>query len=161
MTERSERGLALPGHWSPFSELDLFEYLDPLGRSSRMRSLLGEMFGESRPAARAVVPAVDVAESDDEYVITAEIPGAKRDDVTVELHEGILTLRGEKGSERENQKDQMRYVERSFGTFSRSFTLPSNADRDKLKASFEDGVLTIRVAKRDEVKPRVINIQAS
>jgi len=151
MTERNERGLAPVGRVSPFSDLDLFERLDPWGR----------MFGEGRLAARTFAPAVDVAENDDEYVITAELPGAKKDDVTVELHEGVLTLRGEKRSEREEKKDQARFVERRFGTFSRAFTLPTNADGGKLTASFQDGVLTLRVPKLEEAKPRVINIQAS
>lgn len=159
MSERNERGVAPAGRWSPFSELEMFDRLDPYGMP-RLRTRLGEMF-EGRSGARSVVPAVDVAENDDEYVITAELPGTKKDDVTVELHEGVLTLRGEKKSERESQKDQVRYVERSFGTFSRSFALPANANGEKLQASFADGVLTIRVPKREEAKPRVINIQAS
>lgn len=158
MSETTERGLAPVRRWSPFSDLDLFERLDPWARHPRMGGLLAEMFGDGRPATHAFAPAVDVAENDDEYVITAELPGAKRDDVTVEVHEGVLTLRGEKKSEREEKKDQARYVERSF---SRSFTLPSNADGEKLAASFQDGVLTLRIPKREEAKPRVINIQSS
>jgi len=161
MVEKSERELAPLGRWSPLSELELFDRLDPLGRPSRMRNLFADMLGEARPAGRAFAPVVDVAENDDEYVITAELPGATKDDVTVELHEGVLTLRGEKKSEREESKDQARYVERTFGTFSRSFTLPPNANGAKLAASFKNGVLTIRVAKREEAKPRVINIQVS
>jgi HSP20 family protein len=160
MSEKKERSLAPLGRRSPFSELDWFDYADPFGRPSRMRSLLGEMFGEGRPASRGFAPAVDVTENDDEYVITAELPGAKKDDVTVELHEGALTIRGEKKSEREEKKDQARYVERLYGTFSRSFSLPPNASEDKLRATFEDGVLTIRVQKKEEAKPRVINIKS-
>ena len=161
MSEKSERSLAPLGRWSPFSELDWFDYAAPFGRPSRMRSLLGEMFGEGRPASRGFAPSVDVAENDEEYVITAELPGAKKEDVTVELHEGVLTIRGEKKSEREEKKDQARYIERRYGTFSRSFSLPPNASEDKLRASFEDGVLTIRVQKSEEAKPRVINIKSA
>jgi HSP20 family protein len=72
----------------------------------------------------------------------------------------VLTIRGEKKSEREEKKDQARYVERRYGTFSRSFSLPSNASEDKLEASFGDGVLTIRIRKKEEAKPRVINIKS-
>ncbi|HEY5656328.1 MAG TPA: Hsp20/alpha crystallin family protein [Myxococcota bacterium] len=160
MSEKRERGLAPLGRGSALSDLDWFDYPDALWRPARMRSLLGEMFGEGRPSARAFAPSVDVAENDDEYVITAELPGAKKEDVTVELHENVLTIRGEKRSEREEKKDQARYVERCYGTFSRSFSLPSNASEENPKASFQDGVLTIRVRKREEAKPRVINIQA-
>jgi HSP20 family protein len=159
MSERSERSVAPVGRRSPFTELELFEHLDPFGRHPRMRNLLAEMFGEGGAAARAFAPAVDVAENDEEYVISAELPGTKKDDVTDELHEGVLTLRGEKKSEREGKNEQARYVERSFGSFSRSFTLPSNADGIKLEASFRDGVLTIRVPKREEAKPRVIQVR--
>jgi HSP20 family protein len=161
MSEKKERSPATLGRWSPFSELDWFDYADPFGRPSRMRSVLGEMFGEGRPASRGFAPSVDVAENDDEYAITAELPGAKKEDVTVELHEGVLTIRGEKKSEHEEKKDQARYVERLYGTFSRSFSLPPNASEDKLRASFEDGVLTIRVQKKEEAKPRVINIKSA
>ena len=160
MSEKNERGLAPLGRWSPLSELDWFGYPDPGWRPARVRSLLGEMFGQGQPASRAFVPSVDVAENDDEYVITAELPGAKKEDVTAELHEKVLTIRGEKKSEREEKKDQARYVERCYGTFSRSFSLPSNASGEKLQASFLDGVLTIRVRKKEEAKPRVISIQS-
>jgi HSP20 family protein len=159
MGEKSERGLTPLGRRALFPELDWLDPLDPFGRPSRMRSLLGEMFGEGRPSPRTFAPAVDVAESDEEYVITAELPGARKDDVTVELHEDVLTIRGEKKSEREEEKEQTRYVERSYGTFSRSFSLPPNADAEKLQASFADGVLTLRIAKKEEAKPRVINIR--
>jgi len=145
------------GRWSPFSELDFFGPFDLLGRPG-MRGLLGD--AERVGGARAFAPAIDVVENDDEFVITAELPGAKRDDVTVELHEGVLTLRGEKKTERDEKRDQARYVERSYGSFSRSFTLPSNADGEKLKATFKDGVLSLHIPKREEAKPRTINIQS-
>jgi HSP20 family protein len=79
----------------------------------------------------------------------------------VELHDGILTIRGEKKLERDEKKEHARYVERVFGTFVRSFSLPQNADAEKIQASFKDGVLTLRIPKREEAKPRTINIQPS
>jgi HSP20 family protein len=100
-----------------------------------------------------------VSETDDAYVVAAELPGAKPEDVTVELHEGVLTLRGEKRSERDERREHARYVERTFGSFSRSFTLPQNANPEKVDASFTEGVLTLRIPKREEAKPRTINIQ--
>lgn len=156
MSERTERGLTPFAQWSPFSDLDLF---DVFGRSMRPGRTLQDVVG-GRGAPAGFAPAVDVAENDDEYVISAEVPGAKQEDITVELHDGVLTLRGEKKREHQEEKDHVRYVERSYGSFSRSFSLPANADGDKLTASFSDGVLRLRVPKREEAKPRVINIRS-
>ena len=109
--------------------------IDPWGRwpfrsLARPAAGLEDMWGPGRFA-----PAVDITEDDDHYTVTAELPGAKKEDVTVELHEGMLTIRGEKKSEREEKDEQRRHVERRFGSFSRSFSLPANADADAIKAS--------------------------
>jgi HSP20 family protein len=144
----------------PFTELDLFERTSPFRRGASPWRLLDEFLGSELPrAGRGFAPAVDVAESTDEYVVTAELAGAKPEDVTVELHEGVLTIRGEKRCERDERKEHSRYVERTFGSFSRSFSLPQNADGEKVQASFADGVLTLRIPKREEAKPRTIAIQ--
>jgi HSP20 family protein len=142
----------------PFSELELFERSSPFGRSPWR--LLDEFFAQPARAGRGFAPAVDVAETNEEYVVTAELPGAKPEDVTVELHEGVLTLRGEKKLERDERKEHARYVERVFGSFSRSFSLPQNAEGEKVQASFTNGVLTLRIPKREEAKPRTIHIQS-
>lgn len=145
----------------PWSELDLFERLTPFRRGFGLAPwrMLDELWGEAPRAARAFAPAVDVAETEDAYVVTAELPGAKPEDVTAEIHEGVLTLRGEKKSERDERREHVRYVERSFGSFSRSFRLPENADPEKVEAGFKEGVLTLRIAKREDAKPRTIHIQ--
>lgn len=143
----------------PFAELDPFGRSFARGWPGSPWRLLDDFFGDVATRTRAFAPSVDVCESNDEYVVTAELPGAKPEDVTVELHEGLLTIRGEKRSERDEHKEHARYVERVFGSFSRSFTLPQNADGDKIQASFENGVLTLRVPKREEAKPRTISIQ--
>jgi HSP20 family protein len=124
--------------------------------------LLDEVLGSNAAPARSrgFAPPVDVSESTDEYLVTAELPGTKPEDVTVELNDGVLTIRGEKRIERDQQKEHARYVERVFGSFVRSFTLPQNADSEKVQASFKDGVLTLRVPKREEAKPRTIAIQS-
>lgn len=144
----AEKETAHPVAWDPFRELDLFRRW-PLRDFSGLGGAL-----EATPGRWA--PSVDVSEDDAQYVVTAELPGAKKDDVSVELHENLLTIRGEKRNEREEKNEQRRYVERTYGSFSRSFTLPSNADADRIKASFEDGVLTIEIAKREELKPKNI-----
>jgi HSP20 family protein len=142
----------------PFAELEL---LSPFrrGYTASPWRLLDEFLGES-PRVRGFAPAVDVIEKEDEYLVTAEIPGAKAEDVTVELHEGVLTLHGEKRSERDERKEHARYIERVFGSFSRSFSLPQNAEGEKVQAAFKDGVLTVHIPKREEAKPRTINIQS-
>jgi HSP20 family protein len=102
---------------------------------------------------------MDLAETDDAYVVTVELAGAKKDDVHVEVENGVLTIRGEKKSEREEEKEQRRYTERTFGSFARSFTLPSNADENAVKASFDNGVLKVEVAKGEEQKSKTIQIR--
>jgi HSP20 family protein len=106
-------------------------------------------------------PALDVAESDAAYVVTVELPGAKRDDVTLEMNEDVLTIRGEKKSEREEKDEQRHYVERTYGSFSRSFRLPAHVDPEGIKASFRDGVLTVEIPKTEAQKPRMIDIKTA
>lgn len=137
--------------WDPFSDLDLFSRWpgwDAIGAPS---SLL-------REHAVTWAPPMDLSENDDRFVLTMELAGARKEDVTIEAHENVLTIRGEKRSERTDENEQRRYVERSFGSFSRSFTLPSNADPDSVDARFADGVLTIEIAKREEAKPKTIEV---
>ena len=89
----------------------------------------------------------------------AELPGVNEKDVSVTFNNGYLTIKGEKKAEREEKKDRSRYVERSYGSFSRAFRLPPDADADRLEASFTDGVLTIRVPRSEAAKPRQIAIK--
>jgi HSP20 family protein len=122
--------------------------------------LLDEMFGTPPRRSGAFAPAVDVSETAEEYLVTAELPGTKPEDVTVELNDGILTVRGEKRLVRDEQKEHARYAERVFGSFVRSFSLPPNANGEKVQADFKDGLLSLRVRKRDAAKPRTIAIQS-
>jgi HSP20 family protein len=156
MAEEQPKKLA---RWDPFRDLDLFEGWGSLRDPTRFARLLDDVFGERR-GARQLVPAMDVDESDDQYAITVEVPGVAKEDVTVEVHENVMTIRGEKKSEREGKKEKSRWVERRFGSFSRSFTLPSNADPEKVKATFQDGILRIEIAKSEESKPKVIAIKS-
>jgi HSP20 family protein len=116
------------------------------------------------PAARRAqrfMPPVDLVESDGQYTITVELPGMGKDDVHVEAHHDVLTVRGEKKSERDETKDRCHTIERSYGSFSRSFTLPTDADADRLSASFKDGVLTVAVPRSEPAKPRPIAIKTA
>jgi HSP20 family protein len=148
--------------WRPFGELESWPNL--FGEwpfSGRFPRLLDEMYRDwpSAARARAVLPAMDVSEDDSHYTISVELPGSKKEDIHVELQEGMLTVRGEKKSEREEKKEQRRYVERSYGAFARSFRLPPDADAEHLDASFKEGVLTIRIPKTEEAKPRTIAVK--
>jgi HSP20 family protein len=108
------------------------------------------------------LPAVNVEETRDELVLTAELPGMTREDVEIELENNVLTIHGTKEQERE-QKDDRRYHlwERRWGSFQRSFTLPRTVSGDNISASFENGVLTIRMPKAAEAKSRRIEIRSS
>ena len=162
MAEKHEPEIKALSRWDPFSELEAFTRWDPfhalVGRG-RFSRLMEEMFGERSFARKELVPSLDLHETDSEYVVTVELPGVRKEDVTVEMTEGVLTVRGEKKSEREEKKERSRYIERSYGSFSRSFTLPANAARDRIDASFKDGVLTLRIAKLEETKPKTIAIK--
>ena len=142
--ENPRRDLSL---WNPFGE-EFFsperffrEWNAPLQRTARL------------------APAVDVSEDEKGYSVTVELPGVRRDDVSVEVHDHVLSIRGEKKSEREEKKDKTHWVERTYGSFSRSFTLPPSAVTDELKATFKDGVLAIEIPKKEEAKPRQIAIK--
>jgi HSP20 family protein len=164
MAEKHEQETKALTRWDPdpFGELEAFTRRDPfrafVGRG-RLSRLMEEMFGD-RPFARGeLVPALDLHETDSEYVVTVELPGVRKEDVSVEVTEGVLTVRGEKKSEREEKKERSRWVERSYGSFSRSFTLPANATPDRIEASHKDGILTLRIGKREETKPKTIAIK--
>lgn len=151
MADRDPRWLV---PWDPFEEFDPFARW-PFRSSVRPARLLESAWGTRRGFA----PVVDVSEDDDHYTVTAELPGVKKDDVTIELHERVLTIHGEKRSEREEKTARRHHVERSFGAFSRSFTLPANADPDQIRARFEEGVLTVEIRKMEEAKPRTVTIK--
>ncbi len=139
--------------WSPVRDLlsiqdtmnKLFE--DTLGRS-----------GGDRLFDRGFEPLVDVLEDSDKVEITIELPGMEQKDVNVNIEENILHIKGEKKFEDEEKKDNYHRIERFYGTFSRSFSLPTTVDQGKVKASFKKGVLKVTLAKREEVKPKQITI---
>jgi HSP20 family protein len=103
-------------------------------------------------------PAVDVTELEDRYELHAEVPGISEKDVHVSVTDNVLTLRGEKKHEKEEKNSRYHRVERSYGGFQRSFTLPSNLKADEIKATFKNGILTIAIPKSEKVKPKEIPI---
>ncbi len=107
---------------------------------------------------RGIVPAVDILEKDGNLILRAEVPGMSEKDIAIKLDGSVLTLSGEKKIENEDKRDNYHRVERSFGSFTRSFTLPETADREKISADYKNGVLTITVPMRAEAKPRQVPI---
>lgn len=103
------------------------------------------------------VPPVDVAETQDRILVRAEVPGMRQEDIQIEFENGLLTIRGERKIEKSEQLTWHR-VERIYGNFSRSFTLPRSIDAEKITASYREGVLEIEVPKREEAKPKQIRI---
>ncbi|RMH12247.1 MAG: Hsp20/alpha crystallin family protein [Gemmatimonadetes bacterium] len=137
---------------SPWTGLDLL--------SSRINRLFEDSF-PTLTSQDAWVPAVNVEETADELILTAEVPGMTEDQVEVEIENNILTIRGEKREEREEGDENRRYHvwERRFGTFQRSFTLPRTVRADEVSAEFHNGVLTVHMPKVAEAKSRRIKIK--
>jgi HSP20 family protein len=133
-----------------------------------LQNRLERLFGADFPRFAAEtpmqwIPAVDMKETEEAYVLTAELPGMTEQEVDLEVEENVLTIKGEKRSEREEKKEKNGHwhlVERSYGSFARSFTLPPAVDAGKIKAEFTNGVLTVHVPKRKEAAARRIAIGA-
>lgn len=142
---------------------------DPLGEMVSLRSAMDRLFEDSfvspltwRTMANGevITPAIDVHETPDEIVLSAALPGLKAEDVEITMTGQNLTLRGEFKADEEVKRDQYLYRERRYGTFSRSVQLPLRVQGEKADATFTDGILTLRIPKAEEVKPRQIRINA-
>ena len=105
-------------------------------------------------------PQVDIFENKDQIVLEAELPGMKPEDVNISIENNVLTLHGERKFEKKDEKDNFHRVERAYGSFTRSFTLPPTVSSENAQAEFENGVLRLTLAKREEAKPRRIEIKA-
>ena len=102
---------------------------------------------------------MDIKESPKEYVVTAEVPGIDKGDIHIELADNILILKGERKFEKEQKQESYHRVERSYGSFTRSFSLPTKVKSDAIEATFKDGILTVKIPKAEEMVPRKIEIQ--
>lgn len=148
--------------WNPTRDLAAFpSEISSLQRD--MNRIFDNFFrgGSEEPALinAAWLPAVDVAEEDNQYVVKVELPGVNKDDVNISLESNILTIRGEKKTEQESKGRNYHRVERSFGCFHRSFTLPTRVNIDQIDAVFKDGILTVTMPKADEAKPKQIEVR--
>ena len=119
--------------------------------------LVGRVFGDGGEGTYLPYN-VDIREDENHFYVDAEVPGMKKDEIEVTLEAGVLTIAGEKKSEIDREKSDYHIRERRYGKFSRSFTLPSAVDENKVNAALKDGVLTITLDKREEVKPRKIAV---
>jgi HSP20 family protein len=153
--ERKAPGVA---PWRPFEtlrrEIDrLFEDFDGgMWRSRLGRPMLDLQPFWSRESTWAAVPAVDIAETDKAYEITAELPGMDEKNIEVKFADGVLTIKGEKKEEKEEKKKDYYLSERSYGSFQRSFQVPDGVDTDKIEAIFKKGVLTVALPKSAEAQ---------
>jgi HSP20 family protein len=123
---------------------------------------LNRMFGDffNLPVARSWVPAVDIYQTDaHEYVIKAELPEIKREDINITFENNVLTVKGVRNAEQHAGANAQR-LERHYGSFERSFALPSSVDGNRISASYKDGVLTIQLPQREDAKPKQIEVQA-
>lgn len=142
--------------WRPFE--DLMSIQDELGR------FFDEFFGERLPVrtgkeSPAWIPRVDISEKDDEIVVRADIPGMSKDDIKITLADNVLTISGEKKLERDEKKENFHRVERIFGSFQRSFYIPTNVDASKIAAAYKNGVLEVKLPKKEEAKPKEIPVK--
>lgn len=140
--------------WRPFRDLVSFQ--------DEMNRLFDDFF--SQPMKRSEwtegvwSPSVDLSETKDNVMIKAEIPGMTKDDIKISVQDNIITLKGEKKQEKEEKDANYHRIERNYGSFCRSFNLPTAVKADKIKATYKDGVLQVNLPKTEEVKPKEIPI---
>ena len=141
--------------WNPFRELDEIQ--------NRLSSLFGRTpvrgLGEEAMTVSEWTPLVDITEDDKEYLIKAELPEVKKEDVKVTVENGTLTITGERKFEKEEKDKKYHRIERAYGSFMRSFPLPEGAAGEKVSADFKDGVLKVHLPKSAEAKPKSIDVK--
>ena len=140
--------------WDPFRDLNMLQ-----DRMNRMFDDAGRTWRTDEPAATTTwSPAVDIFETEGDIVVKAELPGMERKDITLNLENNVLTVKGERRFTKETKDDNYHRIERSYGTFSRSFSIPATVDEEKIRADYKDGVLKIVLPKKEQAKPKQIRI---
>src|SRR3954451_13641362 len=140
--------------WEPVRELTSLQ--------SEMNRLFNTFFDTPTTGngnARRWIPAMDLVETDEHFVLKADLPGLTEDDVDIEVEDNVLTVSGERKAEHEDKREGYVRVERSYGSFRRSLTLPEGVDPEAVSASFDNGVLEVRIPKPEERKPRRVAIR--
>ncbi len=143
--------------WDPFRELE--------DVSNRLNRVFGRPLSRMEPNEMFTVadwtPSADISETETAYLIKAEIPGVNKEDVKVTIQDGMLTIQGERKMEKEEKDKKFHRIERSYGSFMRSFRVPDDADESAVKAEFKDGVLNVTLSKTAKPKPKSINVSVS
>lgn len=134
--------------WDPFTEL------------SRLQDDFARAAGVTRSRERTYQPAVDIFEEKEAIVVRAELPGVKAEDVSITVENDLLTLSGERKFEKKDESEGYHRVEMVYGTFTRTFALPKTVSADAIEASLDGGILTVRLPKRQEAKPRKIEVKS-
>jgi HSP20 family protein len=143
--------------WDPFRDLNVLQ--------DRMNRLFDDAGGRGRAwrsdepsATTSWSPAVDIFETEGDIVVKAELPGMDRKDIVLNLENNVLTLKGERRFEKETKEENYHRIERSYGGFSRSFSIPATVDEERIRADYKDGVLRILLPKKEQAKPKQIRI---
>ena len=138
---------------------------DPFRDMARMQQEINRLFDDTRSPGRqedltaGYWPPVDVWQDREQVILTCELPGMDAKDVDLQVENGVLSIRGERKLERETDKDNYVRVERWYGTFNRSFTLPSTVDGEKVRAEFKNGLLRVSLPRKEEARPRQIKVK--
>jgi len=140
--------------WDPFKDLVTLR--------EKMNRLFEETFtgrGEEKDLISGTwTPSVDIYETENALVLTAEVPGIKGDDIEIKIEDNTLILQGQRKFEKETKEENYHRIERSYGSFYRSFTLPNSVDQDKIQAEHENGILKITMPKKPELKPKKVKV---
>lgn len=151
--------------WDPLTRWNPMKEIEDLDK--RLSALLGRGLpspgGDKKEAITVAEwsPLVDITEDEKEYVIKAELPEVKKEDIKLNVQDDVLTITGERKYEKEEKGKKYHRVERSYGSFLRSFTLPENADGTKVSAEYKDGLLMVRLPKSEKSKPKSIEVKVS
>jgi len=140
--------------WDPFRDLNMLQ-----DRMNRLFEDANRNWKSDEPASTTTwSPAVDIFETESEIVVKAEVPGMERKDITLNLENNVLTLRGERRFLKEAKEENYHRIERSYGGFSRAFSIPVTVDDEKIRADYQDGVLKIVLPKKEQLRPKQIKI---
>jgi len=149
--------------WDPFQDLrsaqDEMAQMDPMSPMLAHALGLHAQQGSGRATTTAWAPALDISERKDAYLVTVELPGVEIDDLQITLEDGLLTIQGERHFAHDSSEQQFHRVERRYGAFRRSITLPAHVMAEGIEATFEDGMLQILVPKMEEAKPKRIQVR--
>src|SRR5215204_2483711 len=153
--------------WDPFQDLrDAQEEMAQMAQMAQMSPRLahalglhGQPQGSGRAETTAWAPALDISERKDAYLVTVELPGVDAEDLEITMEDGLLTIQGERHFAHDSSEQQFHRVERRYGAFRRSITLPAQVQAEQIQASFDNGVLQIVVPKMEEAKPKRIQVR--